>query len=220
MGVTIATFFDGTVMEASAIMTMFTTIRDWQNGQIVAGDIVASSVPTRAFRRMEFYPDRSRALTGGTSSATVTTDPSSRTYATVDSHGQEVWADVSTLWRKILCEDDGTVEVVFEWWAWAIQSDQVNPEALNACDFRLVVGGTAVTDSQVTLFDCGTDATATLGGPFNYPARNFQAITQASVTAGWVTAKVQVKFPTYATRTNYSLVIIGAHNKHMEYWRL
>ena len=220
MGVTLTTLSDGTVMDAAAAMTMFTTVRDWQNGQIVAGDIVNSTVPTRAFRRMEFYPDRSRGVTGGSSSATVDTDPSSRVYATVDSHGLTTWSDLSTMWRKVYCEDDSRVEVVFEWWAWAIQSDQSNPEALNACDFRLMVNGVAVADSEVTLFDCGTDATATLGGPFNYPARNFQAIYQGQVSAGWCTAKLQVKFPSLGARTNYALVMIGANNLHLEHWRL
>lgn len=220
MGITLTAFSDGTVMDPSAVMTMFTTIRDWQNGQIVAGDILASSIPTRAFRRMEHYPDWSRGLTGSTTGATTSTDPSRRTYATVDSHGLTTWSDLSTMQRKILAEDDGTIEVVFEWWAWATQSDQTNPEALNACDFRLSINGTGIADSEVTLFDCGTDATATAGGPFNYPARNFQAIYQGSVSAGWNTATLQVKFPVMGARTNYALVMVGARNLTMEYWRL
>lgn len=221
MGITLTTLSDGTVMDASAAMTMFTTIRDWQNGQIVAGDIVNSTVPTRAFRRREHYLDRSRGITGTTSSATTGPDPSSRAYVTVDSHGLGVWSDISTMWRKVYAEDDSKVEVVFEWWAWAIQSGFTTPEGLNnACDFRLMVQGTAVADSEVTLFDCGTDATATLGGPFNYPARNFQAIYQGNISAGWCTAKLQVKFPTLAARADYALVMIGANNLHLEHWRL
>lgn len=227
MGITLTALADGTVMDASVVTARFTTIQTWQNGNIATGDITNASIPTRAFRRAEHYlsvQPRSRAVTGGCTRETTSPDPLSRSYANVDSHGNTVWADISTMASKFYAEDAGTVEVVYEWWSWATQSDQVNPEALNTADFRLVIAGTAVADSEVTLFDAGTDAGATDGGVFNYPARNFEAIAQRSVTPGWVTVKLQVRIATQgaagANRGRYALVMVGARNKHVEYWRM
>lgn len=222
MGITLTAFVDGTAMSATDAMARFGTIRDWQNGQILGADIVAATVPTRAIRRIEHYVypvGRSKGVTGSTTRETVTSDPSKRTYVTRDSHGPATWCDVSTMFSKFLAEDSGTIEVVYEWWCWTTQSNFTNPEQVNSATFRILVNGVAVADSEITLLDAGTDATVNDGGPFCYPARNMQAIAQRTVSAGWVTVKLQVRTIAQAAWNNYGLTMIGAKNKHVEYWR-
>lgn len=229
MGITLTALSDGTVMDASVVTARFTTIQTWQNGGIIDTDVTDDSVLGTSILRMEHYAlhgRRSKAPTGTTSGYTVTTDPTRRTYANVDSHGKNEWNDVGVLSRQVYADDAGTVEVCFEWWCWSIggssASLQNSPEGLKAGDFRLVVSGTACASTVIPVYSAGYDTTVTDGGQFVYPARNLQAITSRSVIAGWVTAVVQYRVASLGTgvtnRDGYTNCIIGARNLHLEVW--
>lgn len=233
MGITLTALADGTVMDASVVTARFTTIQTWQNGGIVTADIAQGTIPSRAFRRIDQYPLRSAGVTGGCHRETVTDDPLSRAYATMDSHGTLIWQDVSCMEAILYAEDAGKIEVVFEWWAWATQSDRTpatvpaGPEAFKSVDFRLAVNGTGQADTVISLQDAGTDPVGSSdGGPFCYPARNFQALYSGSVTPGVTAVTLQVRIEDHGTatatsdRNKYSLNIIGARQPHLEYWRL
>lgn len=223
MGIAIPLLVDATTMDAAAINTKFTTVRDWQNGQILDSDVTANSVESRSVLRLEHYgfpQRRAKGPTGSTVGDTATSNPLERTYVTVDSHGRAVWADISVLYKKVYADDAGYIEACFEWWCWAIQGTAIiAPEQVASCVFRMVVNGTAVSATQITLYAAGVDTTVTAGGVFCYPARNFQAITASSVSAGWVNVKIQMNVTTQAARDLYSNIIIGARNMHLEYWR-
>ena len=222
MGISITAFNNGDVMDPAVTTTNFTTIRNWLNGGIVAGDIPNNTVPTRAFRKLEHNTGtnpRTEGVTGKTMRSTVSSDPVERVYCTVDSHGVAVWETVATMSHYFYVEDGGYVEGVWEWWAWAIQSDQTAPEQFQTCEFRITLNGTDITATHRELRDAGHDATAQDSGQFVYAARNFQSIFQRSVSAGWNSARLQVKINSLASRTKYALIIIGARQKHLEYWR-
>jgi hypothetical protein len=223
MGVSITAFNNGDVMDPAVTTTNFTTIRNWLNGGIVTADIADGTIPTRAFRKLDHYAagsKRSTGVTGTTTRAAVSDDPVSRIYCTVDSHGLAQWEDVATMKARFVAEDAGNVEVVFEWWAWAIQSDQAQCEALATCEWRFVFNGTDITAAHRTLRDAGTEAGAgTGGGPYAYAARNFQMILQRPVSVGVNSVGLQVKCNALAARTNYALIIVGARQRHLEYWR-
>ena len=227
MGFVLTAFVDGTVMNAATLTTNITTIKNWLNGGIASGDIVNGSVKARHLRALEHYLSgtanpRSDGVTGTTLRRSYTSDPAARVYVTPDSHGIGIWEDVSTCAHRWYARDSGIAECVFEFWAWAIQSDETTPEAKNICDFRLKLNGTAVTATEITLFDAGSDATATDSGPFSYCARNLPFLFQRSISAGWNNVKLQVNVATQGTAAadipGYCLVIIGARNLHVEYW--
>lgn len=227
MGFVLTAFVDGTVMNAATLTANITTIKNWLNGGIASGDIVNGSVKARHLRALEHYLSgtanpRSDGVTGTTLRRSYTSDPAARVYVTPDSHGIGIWEDVSTCAHRWYARDSGIAECVFEFWAWAIQSDETTPEAKNICDFRLKLNGTAVTATEITLFDAGSDATATDSGPFSYCARNLPFLFQRSISAGWNNVKLQVKVANQGTAAadipGYCLVIIGARNLHVEYW--
>lgn len=227
MGFVLTAFVDGTVMNAATLTANITTIKNWLNGGIASGDIVNGSVKARHLRALEHYLSgtanpRSDGVTGTTLRRSYTSDPAARVYVTPDSHGIGIWEDVSTCAHRWYARDSGIAECVFEFWAWAIQSDETTPEAKNICDFRLKLNGTAVTATEITLFDAGSDATATDSGPFSYCARNLPFLFQRSISAGWNNVKLQVNVATQGTAAadipGYCLVIIGARNLHVEYW--
>ena len=244
MGFVLTAFVDGTVMNAATLTANITTIKNWLNGGIASGDIVNGSVKARHLRALEHYlgnvaltngsggstspisggtaNPRSDGVTGTTLRRSYTSDPAARVYVTPDSHGIGIWEDVSTCAHRWYARDSGIAECVFEFWAWAIQSDETTPEAKNICDFRLKLNGTAVTATEITLFDAGSDATATDSGPFSYCARNLPFLFQRSISAGWNNVKLQVNVATQGTAAadipGYCLVIIGARNLHVEYW--
>lgn len=227
MGFVLTAFVDGTVMNAATLTANITTIKNWLNGGIASGDIVNGSVKARHLRALEHYLSgtanpRSDGVTGTTLRRSYTSDPAARVYVTPDSHGIGIWEDVSTCAHRWYARDSGIAECVFEFWAWAIQSDETTPEAKNICDFRLKLNGTAVTATEITLFDAGSDATGTDSGPFSYCARNLPFLFQRSISAGWNNVKLQVKVANQGTAAadipGYCLVIIGARNLHVEYW--
>lgn len=227
MGFVLTAFVDGTVMNAATLTANITTIKNWLNGGIATGDIVNGSVRARHLRALEHYLSgtanpRSDGVTGTTLRRAYTSDPAARAYVTPDSHGIGIWEDVSTCAHRWYARDSGIAECVFEFWAWAIQSDETTPEAKNICDFRLKLNGTAVTATEITLFDAGSDSTATDSGPFSYCARNLPFLFQRSISAGWNNVKLQVKVANQGTAAadipGYCLVIIGARNLHVEYW--
>lgn len=227
MGFVLTAFVDGTVMNAATLTANITTIKNWLNGGIASGDIVNGSVKARHLRALEHYLSgtanpRSDGVTGTTMRRAYTSDPAARVYVTPDSHGIGIWEDVSTCAHRWYARDSGIAECVFEFWAWAIQSDETTPEAKNICDFRLKLNGTAVTATEITLFDAGSDSTATDSGPFSYCARNLPFLFQRSISAGWNNVKLQVNVATQGTAAadipGYCLVIIGARNLHVEYW--
>lgn len=227
MGFVLTAFVDGTVMNAATLTANITTIKNWLNGGIASGDIVNGSVKARHLRALEHYLSgtanpRSDGVTGTTLRRAYTSDPAARVYVTPDSHGIGIWEDVSTCAHRWYARDSGIAECVFEFWAWAIQSDETTPEAKNICDFRLKLNGTAVTATEITLFDAGSDSTATDSGPFSYCARNLPFLFQRSISAGWNNVKLQVNVATQGTAAadipGYCLVIIGARNLHVEYW--
>lgn len=227
MGFVLTAFVNGTVMNAATLTTNIQTIRNWLNGGIATGDIVNGSVKARHLRALEHYLSgtanpRSDGVTGTTLRRAYTSDPAARAYVTPDSHGIGIWEDVSTCAHRWYARDSGIAECVFEFWAWAIQSDETTPEAKNICDFRLKLNGTAVTATEITLFDAGSDATGTDSGPFSYCARNLPFLFQRSISAGWNNVKLQVKVANQGTAAadipGYCLVIIGARNLHVEYW--
>lgn len=227
MGFVLTAFVDGTVMNAATLTANITTIKNWLNGGIASGDIVNGSVKARHLRALEHYLSgtanpRSDGVTGTTMRRAYTSDPAARVYVTPDSHGIGIWEDVSTCAHRWYARDSGIAECVFEFWAWAIQSDETTPEAKNICDFRLKLNGTAVTATEITLFDAGSDSTATDSGPFLYCARNLPFLFQRSISAGWNNVKLQVNVATQGTAAadipGYCLVIIGARNLHVEYW--
>lgn len=233
MGVTLTAFVDGTTMSALAVNTNMLAIRNWLNGNIATTDLVDDTIPTRAFRRMDHIRgidnrsqlQRSVGVTGSTVRGTQTSNVTSRAYACLDSHGIAAWDQVGTMATLVRAEDAGKIETVFEWWCWQIQSAQTTIETLNAADFRLAVNGVGISSTVHTLFDSATDpAGSSSGGPYNYPARNFQALWQQSVNAGWVNVELQIKIADHGTTAanradNYGLVIVGARNRHVEYWR-
>lgn len=227
MGFVLTAFVDGTVMNAATLTANITTIKNWLNGGIASGDIVNGSVKARHLRALEHYLSgtanpRSDGVTGTTLRRAYTSDPAARAYVTPDSHGIGIWEDVSTCAHRWYARDSGIAECVFEFWAWAIQSDETTPEAKNICDFRLKLNGTAVTATEITLFDAGSDSTATDSGPFSYCARNLPFLFQRSISAGWNNVKLQVNVANQGTAAadipGYCLVIIGARNLHVEYW--
>lgn len=227
MGFVLTAFVNGTVMNAATLTANIQTIRNWLNGGIATGDIVNGSVKARHLRALEHYLSgtanpRSDGVTGTTLRRAYTSDPAARAYVTPDSHGIGIWEDVSTCAHRWYARDSGIAECVFEFWAWAIQSDETTPEAKNICDFRLKLNGTAVNATEITLFDAGQDATAQDSGPFSYCARNLPFLFQRSISAGWNNVKLQVKVANQGTAAadipGYCLVIIGARNLHVEYW--
>jgi hypothetical protein len=227
MGFVLTAFVNGTVMNAATLTANITTIKNWLNGGIATGDIVNGSVKARHLRALEHYLSgtanpRSDGVTGTTLRRAYTSDPAARAYVTPDSHGIGIWEDVSTCAHRWYARDSGIAECVFEFWAWAIQSDETTPEAKNICDFRLKLNGTAVTATEITLFDAGQDSTAQDSGPFSYCARNLPFLFQRSISAGWNNVKLQVKVANQGTAAadipGYCLVIIGARNLHVEYW--
>lgn len=227
MGFVLTAFVNGTVMNAATLTANIQTIRNWLNGGIASGDIVNGSVKARHLRALEHYLSgtanpRSDGVTGTTLRRAYTSDPAARAYVTPDSHGIGIWEDVSTCAHRWYARDSGIAECVFEFWTWAIQSDETTPEAKNICDFRLKLNGTAVTATEITLFDAGSDATGTDSGPFSYCARNLPFLFQRSISAGWNNVKLQVNVANQGTAAadipGYCLVIIGARNLHVEYW--
>lgn len=227
MGFVLTAFVNGTVMNAATLTANITTIKNWLNGGIATGDIVNGSVKARHLRALEHYLSgtanpRSDGVTGTTLRRSYTSDPAARVYVTPDSHGIGIWEDVSTCAHRWYARDSGIAECVFEFWTWAIQSDETTPEAKNICDFRLKLNGTAVTATEITLFDAGSDATATDSGPFSYCARNLPFLFQRSISAGWNNVKLQVNVANHGTAAadipGYCLVIIGARNLHVEDW--
>lgn len=240
MGVTLTAFANGATMDPAVVTSNITTIADWLDGQIVTADIATGSIPTRAFAKLDHYASfdqrshlsRTVGVTGKTYRGAISDDPAERVYATIDSHGT-MWEEIATMAVRFYAEESGRVEGVFEWWAWATQSDRTypnppgtvaNPETIRQCDFRLALDGSAVPGTNRGLWDASSDgATSSDGGPYCYPARNFQAIVSANVSAGWHVLRLQVNHVDQAaaglTRAAQSLVIIGARNRHLEYWR-
>lgn len=227
MGFTVTAFVDGQVMSATTMTQNLNNIRNWLNGGIVTTDIVNNTVTARTIRKLDHFTSpnaHTEGVTGATHRGTVSTDPVKRVYATTDSHGG-MWEDVSTMCVQFYAPDPGNFEAVFEWWAWAPRSDQVAPEVFDQCDFRLSVQGSGIDATRRSLRDAGYDATASDGGYFTYPARNFQALVQRPVSVGatgWWAVRLQVNMVNFGSGANHSrsaLVIIGARNKHVEYWR-
>lgn len=227
MGVTFIPFNNGDVMNAAALRSNINALRAWLAGGIITSDIADASVQTRHLRRLDHYATIENARSTGTSGTTlrgvVDTDPMKRIYATVDSHGDANWTDLAGTQRRIYCPSAGTVEVVVDLWAWAIQSDQTTPEAFDAATFRLALGPSGVAASQRTLLDAGHDPAANGAGQYAYSARNLPMIFQRNVSAGWNNLRVQVKVADHGSdplldRPKYSLIIIGARNFHVEYW--
>lgn len=225
MGLVVTAFTNGTPMNPATVIANCLAIRNWMNGGIVTADIINASVTSRMFRKMDHYGpplDRSVGVTGSTLRSTVMSDVASRTYATADSHGGQ-WEEISTMGEHFYCPDAGTIEVVFEYWAWATQSDRGGPEELAQCDFRLSLDGAAIPATTRTLFDAGFDHDLVSDcGYFAYTARNFQALLQRPVAAGWHNLNLTVNMVVQAAgvdRDKQSLIVIGARNKHIEYWR-
>lgn len=228
MGVSLTTFSNGDVMDPAAVTTNFETLRNWMNGGITTADIATGTVPSRAFRRLDHFGavnKRSTGVSGTTLRDSVSDDPIARVYATGDSHGPGQWEDIATMQHRIYCEDDGYVEGVWEWWCWQIQSDYVDvAEEYKACEWRILFNDTDLTAAHRELYDAGhSDPTGTDGGQFLYPARNLQVVFQRPVLSGWNNIKLQVKVNNLgsgtADRPHYGLIIIGARQKHLEYWR-
>lgn len=224
MGLTVTAFVDGDVMSSATMTQNLNAIRNWMNGGIATGDIIANTVTARTIRKLEHrsYPMAfTTGVTGQTHRSTVSTDATRRVYATIDSHG-DTWEDVSTMCVQFYAPDAGRMESVFEWWCWAPRSDQVAPELYDQCTFRLSFSGTAIDATRRSLRDAGYDATASDGGYFTYPARNFQALVQRPINVGgtgWQSVRLQINVVKTVARASAGLIIIGARNKHVEYWR-
>lgn len=228
MGVTVTAFTNGTTMVSADVTANFNAIVSWLNGGIVTSDINVGTLPTRVFRSIESRidtPANSRGPTGKTTRFTVDTAPQKRTYATADSHGDS-YEEVATMGTMFYAEDAGNIEVVFEWWTWAIQSDQTNPEVIRQGDWRVSLNGVGIDATIRSLHDSGHDSNTgsgagfSDGGQFVYPARNFQALFQRPVSAGWNKIALHINCVAYNTaRAQQALVIVGARNRHLEYWR-
>lgn len=226
MGISITGFVDGSVMSSATTMSNFTTVRDWMNGGLVTGDLNTGAIQTRHFRKLEHYTKpnpRTTGVTGTTLRGAVSDDRVERVYLTCDSHGAGVWSDVGVLDHRFYVPDSdtGQVEAVWEWWSWSAQSALTTIETGIRVTYRLSFNGSEVAATYRNLWDSGYDATAQDSGPFIYPARNHQAIFTASTISGWNQVKLQAKVTdlTTAARANFTLIIIGARQKHLEFWR-
>ena len=229
MGLTVTAFVDGDVMSSATMTQNLNAIRNWMNGGIATGDIIANTVTARTIRKVEhrLSPTQyTKAVTGQTHRSTVSTNATRRVHVTIDSHGN-AWEDVSTMCVQFYAPDAGRMEAVFEWWCWAPRSSNAasssTVEAFDQCTFRLIFSGTAIDATRRTLCDAGFDASAVTDGGYHvYPARNFQALVQRPINVGgtgWQSVRLQVNVVQTAARTAAGLIIIGARNKHVEYWR-
>ena len=230
MGFTVTAFVDGQVMSATTMTQNLNNIRNWLNGGITTADIVNNTVAAKAIKKLEhrLSPTRyTKGVTGQTHRSTVSTDATRRVHVNIDSHG-DVWEDVATMCVQFYAPDAGHMEGVFEWWCWAPRSTDVasdnTVEAFDQCTFRLTYSGSAVDATRRTLSDPGFDpvASVTDSGYHIYPARNMQALIQRPINVGgtgWQSVRLQVNVVKTAARTAAGLIIIGARNKHVEYWR-
>lgn len=230
MGLTVTAFVDGDVMSSATMTQNLNAIRNWMNGGIATGDIIANTVTARTIRKVEHhvYPTGyTSGVTGQTHRSTVSTDPTRRVHINIDSHG-DAWEDVSTMCVQFYAPDAGHMEAVFHWWCWAPRSTDVasdnTVEAFDQGTFRLVFSGTGVDATRRTISDTGFDPSTSVtdSGYHIYPARNFQALVQRPINVGgtgWQSVRLQVNVVKTAARTAAGLIIIGARNKHVEYWR-
>lgn len=229
MGVTLPTLTNGTTMSASSVFGAATTVRDWMSAGIVVGDITGN-LPTRAFRRGDNAPwggvvQHWMGPSGGYWFMQYSDDISERVIIHPSSHGMVTsgngaYMDVSEFAIRFRLPDAGVVDADISWWAWAIGSDQTNAEQFAQCDFYTFLDGTSQVGSRRTLWDSGSDTSATQGGQYLYPARNYSVNVRGSLSAGWHDVRVKVNIRNnITTPAQYATIYVGARQMLIDYKR-
>lgn len=232
MGVVLTAVANGDVMSSSTQRTNITTVRDWINGGIVAGDIPSGALSSRHFRRMTHFAganERSVGVTGSIWTHRISDDRVLRNYGISDAQGVGVWAPVANLTMQIYAPSSGSMEITSRGWYWPMGASNsttplmVPPEEYTACYIRLAYDGVAASVRR-TLWDSGQDGDTvayTVGagtGAYIYGARNHVMLGSLSVAAGWHTVGVQVNVITQASVDRYGMTLFGAASLNVEYY--
>lgn len=231
MGVTLPTLANGTTMSASTVFGAATTIRDWMNGNAVLGDI-GGTMPTRTFKRGDNLTWGGKVQhwmgpSGGYWFLNATDDVSERIIVHPTSHGivssgNGQYMDLSEFGLRFKVPDSGYLNVDIDWWCWAIGSNQTVPEAAavgRQAEFLTFINGVSQAGTRRQLWDSGTDASGTQGGPYIYPARQYAVSARTSILSGWNTVRFKINLKNSTATAQYPTIYIGARSMLVEYER-
>ncbi|MFH1569068.1 MAG: hypothetical protein ABIL09_13815 [Gemmatimonadota bacterium] len=154
MGITLTNFVDATPRDGSVVNDNLETVREWLNGNIVAGDVKTGAVGAPHILRPEHFPAPLKAsLQVGADVYGDSTgmDKRDRAMAVQNITGRE-YAMVPNLARTVYVERASTVSVMLRYYAWAAWAVGVSttdpnyiPDVQGVAAFtRLFINGSGV----------------------------------------------------------------------------